>query len=323
MMRVITVTLNPAVDETITIDRLVPGTVHRARDVRRNAGGKGVNVASCLADWGIRATAFGLLGTENAAPFEALFTAGGIEDRFERVAGATRVNLKIVDANDTTDINLGGLPVRSEDVASLVTKLEALAGADTLVVLAGSLPPGCPPSIYADLSARLCARGARVLLDSSGPPLSLALAAPELPYCLKPNRHELAEWSGNALDDLADVVRVADQLRDRGAKLIAVSLGADGALFLSDKGTIRAQLAAPTVVSTVGAGDAMVAGLTAAMAEGASLERTARLATAFAVAKLSLLGPHLPGRVEVEALTHKVKIAAVEAADATGMGETR
>ena len=323
MMRVLTVTLNPAIDETITVDRLVPGTVHRARDLRRNAGGKGVNVASCLSDWGIRTTAFGLLGAQNAAPFEALFAAGAIEDRFGRLPGTTRVNLKIVDADDTTDINLGGLPVRAEDVATLAAQVEELAGPDTLAVLAGSLPPGCPPSIYADLVTRLRARGARVLLDSSGDPLSQALAAPVLPQCLKPNRHELSEWSGDRLDDLADVLRVATRLRDRGAELIVVSLGADGALFVSDDGAVLAHLAAPSVVSTVGAGDAMVAGLAAAMAEGASLERTARLATAFAVAKLGLAGPHLPGRVEVEALAHQVKIAAAETLGATVLGETR
>jgi 1-phosphofructokinase len=322
-MRVLTVTLNPAIDQTITVDRLVPGEVHRARSVRRNAGGKGVNVASCLADWGLRSTAFGLLGAQNAATFEALFASGGIEDRCQRVDGATRVNLKIVDAVDTTDINLDGPQVTPDQVEASAADIEALAGPDTLVVLAGSLPPGCPPDIYAGLIARLRERGSRVLLDTSGAPLEHALAAPVLPHCLKPNRHELAEWSGEVLDDISDIIRTADRLRARGAELVVVSMGADGALFLSDQGALIAGLAAPSVVSTVGAGDAMVAGLAAALVEGATLERTARLATAFAVAKLGLAGPHLPDRPEVEALANEVSINTVETIGTTRMGEAK
>lgn len=322
-MRVLTVTLNPAIDQTITVDRLVPGEVHRARSVRRNAGGKGVNVASCLADWGVRCTAFGLLGAQNAATFEALFASGGIKDRCRRVAGATRVNLKIVDADDTTDINLDGPQVTPDQVEAIAADIEALAGPDTLVVLAGSVPPGCPPDIYASLVTRLRARGSRVLLDTSGAPLEHALAAKVLPHCLKPNRHELAEWSGEALEDIADIVQTADRLRARGAELVVVSMGADGALFLSDEGALIARLTAPSVVSTVGAGDAMVAGLAAALAEGATLERTARLATAFAVAKLGLAGPHLPDRAEVEALASTVGINTVETAGTTRMGEAK
>ncbi|PNB43163.1 1-phosphofructokinase, partial [Pseudomonas sp. FW305-130] len=82
-----------------------------AHTVRQNAGGKGVNVASCLADWGVPVTAHGLLGSDNAAPFDALFAEKLIEDRFIRIAGSTRVNLKIVDAEGTTDINLDGIAV--------------------------------------------------------------------------------------------------------------------------------------------------------------------------------------------------------------------
>jgi 1-phosphofructokinase len=323
MMRVLTVTLNPAIDETITLDRLVPGAVHRARDVRRNAGGKGVNVASCLSDWGMPSVALGLLGAENPALFEALFAGSAIEDRLIRVPGATRVNLKIVDAEDTTDITLGGAPVSSEQVTALAAEIEGLAGPDTLVVLAGSVPPACPPSIYAELTARLRERGARVLLDSSGAPLELALAATVLPQCLKPNRHELSEWSGGSLDTIADVLAATMPLRPRGAELIVVSLGADGALFLSDEGALLARLDVLQVVSTVGAGDAMVAGLAAAMAEDASLERAARLATAFAVAKLGLAGPHLPEPAAVEALAQQVKIVAVGTTGPAVLGETR
>jgi 1-phosphofructokinase len=158
MMRVHTLTLNPAIDQTITLDALVPGQVHRARGVRQNAGGKGINVASCLADWGVPVSAHGLLGRDNAAPFEALFAAKPITDAMVRVDGATRVNLKLVDAHDTTDINLDGLAVTDETLATVLDGLAASAAPGDMVVLAGSLP-GCPPDCYATLVARLRGQG--------------------------------------------------------------------------------------------------------------------------------------------------------------------
>ncbi|MFD2783437.1 1-phosphofructokinase family hexose kinase [Novosphingobium pokkalii] len=161
-MRVHTLTLNPAIDETITLDALVPGQVHRARGVRQNAGGKGINVASCLADWGVPVSAHGLLGRDNAAPFEALFAAKPITDAMARVDGATRVNLKLVDAHDTTDINLDGLAVTDETLATVLDGLAASAVPGDMVVLAGSLPrlPArllCHPGRAAARARRACA----------------------------------------------------------------------------------------------------------------------------------------------------------------------
>ena len=97
MSRILTLTLNPAIDQTIVLDALVPGSVQRASAVRSHAGGKGVNVASCLADWGLNVAATGILGADNAAPFDQLFARKGIADRFLRIPGETRTNLKLLD----------------------------------------------------------------------------------------------------------------------------------------------------------------------------------------------------------------------------------
>lgn len=320
-MGVITVTFNPAIDQTVTLDRLVPGEVHRPRSVRQDVGGKGVNVASCLADWGVPVAAFGLLGADNAAPFETLFRVKGIEDRFRRVPGATRINFKIVDDENTTDVNLDGPPATSERIEAVVAEVEALAGAGTLVVLAGSLPPGCPADAYAAIVARLAAKGARVFLDTSGPPLARALDAPVLPHCIKPNRHELAEWAGTPLTGIGDVARAAAGLHARGVALVVISMGAEGALFLSDEGALVARRTVDRLASTVGAGDAMVAGIVAATIDGADLARTARLATAFAVAKLGETGPNLPDPERVRALAESVDIAPVGTVGAAREGE--
>lgn len=320
-MRIVTVTFNPAIDQTVTVDRLVPGEVHRALAVRQDAGGKGVNVASCVADWGVEVSAHGLLGSDNAAPFEALFAAKSIADRFVRREGATRVNLKLVDAGGTTDINMDGTPADPYQIDAVVDAVAAEAGPDTLVVLAGSVPPGCRLDIYARIVERLGDSGASVLLDTSGAPLREALAAARLPRIVKPNRHELSEWMSAPVESLADVHRVAADLHRRGVALVAVSLGEEGAFFLSDEGALTARLAAGDVASTVGAGDAMVAGIAAAIAQAGDLERIARLSTAFAVGKLGRAGPHLPDRETVEALADSVVIETVPSLSINLAGE--
>ncbi|WP_157218208.1 1-phosphofructokinase [Flavisphingomonas formosensis] len=311
-MAIVTVTLNPAIDQTIMIDRLVPGEVHRARQVQQHPGGKGVNVASCLADWGCPVAAAGLLGADNAVPFETLFRDKAIADRFVRFPGATRVNLKIVDDRRTTDINFDGPAVPADRIELAMADIVTQASEGDMMILSGSLPAGCGIDQYRSLLERLAPSGARILLDTSGEPLAAALAGGAMPWCIKPNRRELADWAGQPLPRLADVVDVAAALNRRGIALVVVSMGAEGALFLSAEGALLARLPVDALASTVGAGDAMVAGIAAAAREGAGLERIARLATAFAVAKLGRPGPNLPALPTIDALVEDVTITAVD-----------
>ena len=311
MSPVVTLTLNPAIDQTVILDALEPGTVHRARAVRSHAGGKGVNVACCLADWGVPVTATGILGADNDAAFTQALAGKGIADRFVRIPGETRTNLKLLDrrTGETTDINLPGLAVTADSLDAARSTLLDHAAADAWVVLAGSLPGTLPDSTYAQLATPLKARGTRVVLDASGAPLAAALAADigALPDAVKPNRHELEEWAGRPLRTLEDVRAAAQDLRTRGIPVVVVSLGAEGALFLTPEGAVQAQPPAIEVASTVGAGDALVAGLVAALRAGLDLDETARLAIAFAAGKLTQAGANLPPRATVEALARAVR----------------
>ncbi|MFD1281773.1 1-phosphofructokinase [Methylobacterium goesingense] len=310
--RVVTCTLNPALDQTVVLDALVPGAVHRARSVRSDAGGKGVNVAACLADWGVPVAATGVLGQDNAAPFQALMEAKGIADAFAWIPGETRTNLKLLDAQsgDTTDINLPGLAVTADALVTVRAVLRSRATEGTLAVLAGSLPGGLPAGTYADLTAALVARGVRVILDASGPALAAALAAPAdaLPFAIKPNRHELEEWAGRPLPTLAAVAAAAHDLRVRGIPLVVVSLGAEGALFVTEAETLHALPPPTTIASTVGAGEALVAGLVAGLHAELPLADTARLALAFAAGKLGHAGANLPPRETVRAIAATVRV---------------
>jgi len=286
--RVITVTLNPAIDRTVTISNFTTGAVNRAEHVADRPGGKGVNVASALAAYGVPVAAAGFLGRENAAVFETFFTQLGIADHFVRLPGRTRTGIKIVDpsSRETTDINFPGLTPSVSDIAKLVQEFEELAatGVDWFV-LAGSLPPGVQTTIYRDLIILARKRGCRVALDTSGEPLRLAIeAAPDL---IKPNIHEFAALLDQPQHDKIDIAAAARRLIARGVGLVAISMGADGAFLVNATEVVRVRPPTITARSTVGAGDAMVAGLVAAHLQSARLIDAARLATAFSLHALA------------------------------------
>lgn len=311
MTPVLTITPNPALDQTIHVPTLQPGHVHLATATHTAAGGKGVNVAACLADWGTPVVAGGLLGQDNAGAFEALLGAKGVADHFVRLAGRTRTNIKLVaaDTGDTTDINLPGFDVPHGAWDALLARVRPLAQAGSWVVAAGSLPPALAAGGYGPLLRMLDDAGATTVLDTSGAALAAALAPGQpMPAVIKPNRHELEMLAGKKLPTTADVVREAQALLARGVGAVVVSLGSEGALMVRPGGVWRAAPLAVTPVSSVGAGDALVAGLVAALHAGQSWPQALRLGVAFASAKLRQLGPHLPPRDTVHALADEVVI---------------
>ena len=308
----VTLALNPAIDVTIELEALHPGQVNLARGAVRHAAGKGINVAACLADWGAAVTATGLLGAENDAAFRALFTARHITDRCLRLPGETRSNVKILDraTGQTTDINLPGLVPSQAALDAALAALHEVTGEGTVAVLTGSLPQGVPDALYAGLVATLAARGARVIVDASGAALGAVLAGGRAglarPDAIKPNRHELEGWAGHALPDLAALLAVARRLAGEGIGLVTVSMGAEGALFVTATEAWRVRPPALAVTSSVGAGDAMVAGIATGLAEALPVEALARRATAFSAAKLQQTGAQLPGRDAVEAIAARL-----------------
>jgi 1-phosphofructokinase len=328
MNTVVTVTPNPALDQTVSVANLALGEVNLAASLEFNAGGKGVNVAGCLADYGIATIATGLLGSVDSAPFDALFAEKRIVDRFVRVPGRARINVKLVDParRQTTDVNLAAATPDVAHVAALAQRIVELAAPGRWFVLAGSLPPGVDVSFYRRVSAALHAAGARVALDTSGAPLADVLGATEpaeLPDLVKPNRAELEAALGRRFDDEDALVQGACALVGRGIARVVVSLGERGALGVtraSGRAGFAGWHAAPLrvpVASTVGAGDALVAGLIASLVEGRTWDELGRRASAFAAAKLARVGPHLPERAHLDALAARVQLAAFEiAADA-------
>jgi 1-phosphofructokinase len=307
-VKIATVTLNPAIDQTVTIPDFKAGGVNRVESMRADAGGKGVNVAAFLADYGVATTATGFLGRENTQLFEHFFGEKKIADRFVRINGSTRTGIKIVDPvrQETTDINYPGMAPASEDIQTLIGVIERLAADHRWFVLAGSIPAGVPPTIYAELIRTVAACGGRVALDTSGEALIHALES--VPALIKPNLDELEACLGRRLERRDQVLAAARQLLARGIETVVVSMGAEGALFVEADGTVQAMPPAVGVVSTVGAGDALLSGTLAAKIERRDLSEVARLATAFAMVAVTHIGAGLPADANLEEIAAGVSI---------------
>ncbi|MDO4264841.1 MAG: 1-phosphofructokinase family hexose kinase, partial [Deinococcus sp.] len=209
----------------------------------------------------------------------------------------------------TTDFNLPGVRVSAAQLDALLGQLRHLAAEQDAVVLAGSLPPGMPADIYARAVAALRQNGVPlVAADTSGEALRHLLAAPTLPHLLKPNIHELEAALGRELPTDAARLEAARDLLERGAEWVALSLGEEGAWLVWAGGAVRALPPQVDVVSTVGAGDAMVAGLVSARLSGLTPSEALRRATAFAAGNITRLGANLPPHDELMALQRQVHL---------------
>jgi 1-phosphofructokinase family hexose kinase len=305
--RVVTVTINPAIDQTLLIPNFTAGAVNRVQSSRLDPGGKGINVASFLADFGQPATVTGFLGAGNDGIFRRLFERQGIEDRFVRIPGETRTGVKISDEalHQTTDINFPGETPSPADIERLFAILAELGAAHEWFVLSGSLPRGVSGGIYAEMVRALS--GKQVALDASGE--GFRQAVPAGPWLIKPNVAELSEYAGKPLGSPGAVLEQARALIGRfNIHTVVVSMGKEGAFFVEDGQVVWAEPPAVAVKSTVGAGDAMVAGMVAGKIRGLNLAGCARLATAFSVTAISQIGAGLPSLEALHSARERVTI---------------
>ncbi|NEQ26607.1 MAG: hexose kinase, partial [Microcoleus sp. SIO2G3] len=231
-----------------------------------------------------------------------------IENWFVSIAGKTRTNVKIIDPaqNQVTDINFPGQAPIAADIAALHHAIDRLSNECDWFVISGSIPAGVSASLYAELVARLKAQGKTVVLDASGD--SLRQAIPFAPDAIKPNIAELQELVGQTFASETAIAMAAQRLVSQGIRSVVVSMGAKGAIFAEAEETIVARPPRVQVVSTVGAGDAMVSGLIVGKRRGLPLADCARLATAFSIGALGQLGPRLPPPNAIESLMHQVEV---------------
>jgi 1-phosphofructokinase len=290
---IVTLTANPSVDRTVEVDALVRGAVLRATGQRVDPGGKGVNVSRALAAHGVPTCAVLPTGGTEGLQLAQLLEAAGVAVRPVPVLGAVRANVSIVEPDGTvTKVNEPGPDLDAAEVAALVATTVAAAEGSSWVVLSGSLPPGCPDDLYATLLARL---PGPTVLDSSGAPFERALSAG--PALVKPNREELAEISGLPVRTVGQAVTAARTLLERGAGAVLASLGADGAVLLDATGAWYGEAPVDAPVSSVGAGDATLAGFLVGGGRGPDALRTA---LAFGAAAVKLPGSRMPGPRDID-----------------------
>jgi 1-phosphofructokinase len=292
---ILTVTPNPSLDRTYEVPSLGRGGVLRATADRVDPGGKGVNVSRAVAAAGAPTLAVLPLGGAAGAIVAELLGAQGVDVTAVSIAGQTRSNIAVVEADGTvTKINAPGPELSPEESALLLETVRTSAGRADWIACCGSLPRGLRPEWYADLVARAHRAGARVALDTSGAALLAAL--PARPDVIKPNASELAAAVGRPLATLGDVLKAAEELRERGAGAVLASLGADGQLLADAGGSWYGTAPAAAVRSDVGAGDAALAGFLIAGGSG-----RAALASALAhgAAAVRLPGSAMPSPADL------------------------
>ena len=235
---IVTVTLNPTLDKTLSVPALRPGEVHRARFLRQDIGGKGINVSRALAALGVASIPIGFLGGATGRAMRDGLTAAGYDARFVDVPGETRQNLTLLDESTGvyTKINEPGPTIGPEHLAALHALVDELAAPGDLWALCGSLPPGAPADFYADLVTAVQARGARAILDTSEEALRLGLAA--RPAGIKPNSEEAAQALGQTVssdeEHVIAVRRLCDLLAPATppAPIVCLTRGARGLLLV-------------------------------------------------------------------------------------------
>lgn len=311
MAKILTITLNPALDLTVRVPHLEPGEVNRSQALLSHAAGKGLNVAQVLADLGHSLTVSGFLGEDNQQAFNALFARRGFADAFIRVPGETRSNIKLAEDNGrVTDINGPGPHVNDLAQHALLDKLDHIAASHDAVVVAGSLPRGVSAQWLRELVLRLKALGCKVILDTSGEALKEGLRAG--PWLVKPNAEELSEALGHPVSSVASQVAAATELQTLGISHVVISHGADGVNWFS-RGTQPLQALPPKVrvASTVGAGDSLLAGMVHGLISGHSPEQTLRSATAIAAMAVTQIGFGISDALHLVTLESGVNVRAL------------
>lgn len=293
---IITITLNPAVDRTLTVPRFCPGRVNRALASRVDAGGKGINVSKALKELGSESIACGLIAGRNGRMIKEQLTAANIKYDFVEVPGDTRVNIKIIGEDGIhTDINEPGFSVSESDFTRLIEHACRLARRDTIVALSGSVPPNLELARYQELCTRLVAQpDVSLIVDADGVHLRSALAAK--PAFIKPNLHELEGVLGRELRTTEETVAGARELIAEGAQNVAISLGSEGALFVNARRALRVYPPKVDAVGPVGAGDVMVAAIAQCMEDKNDFENIARYASAAATASVTVEGTRMANR---------------------------
>ncbi|MBL7087350.1 1-phosphofructokinase family hexose kinase [Acidovorax sp.] len=308
MSALITLTLNPALDLATTTNHVAPTHKLRCGPVRRFAGGGGINVARVLHRLSADVLAWALAGGAAGAQVQQLLADEGVSTRLQRIAGDTRENFSVVETSTGQEFRfvLPGPTLQTTEWQACLDALTAHAPSPRWLIASGSLPPGTPDDFYAQLARLLSTRGVRVVIDTSGPPLTAALQAGVA--LVKPSLRELRDVMQQPLEHAADWCAAAQSLVHSGAAdTVALSVGEQGAVLATREGVWQAPaLNVPATTGTTGAGDCFLAALVWALDRGDAPAEALRWGVAAGAAALLHPGTTLAQADDVQRLVHNV-----------------
>jgi len=309
---IVTVTLTPALDKTVVLPGFAMDQVNRIKSLRLDAGGKGINVSKVLKALGTDSLATGILGGGTGRYIEKSLREMGIACDFAWVEQETRTNLKVVDPENhtNTDINEPGASVGEDVLEAVFEKTAAAVKPGDIVVLAGKAPAGTRDTIFAEWITRLKALGVQAYMDADA--ALLIAGAKAGPAMIKPNDAELARLLGRELHGLEDMAAAARELVAGGIGTVVVSLGGDGALFVTKDEALRGKGLKVPVQSTVGAGDSMMATMAHGAERGLPFRDTCKLAMAVSAATVMTPGTQAADMNVVRDLLNKVEIETLQ-----------
>ncbi len=301
-----TVTLNPSIDYVAAAPEFSSGKLNRLSEEMFLPGGKGNNVSIVLKNLGIESTALGFIAGFTGEQIDKMLCEKGIRTDFIRLSeGNSRINMKIHSISDDveTEINGSGPKICPEDVDALKEKMCKLAEGDT-VILAGSIPPTIPDTIYEDICKGVEGKGVRIIVDAEKTLLERVLKY--RPFLIKPNHHELGHIFDVEIRTQEEALTYAKKLQQAGARNVIVSMAGAGAVLLGENGEIwRMKAPEGEIVNSVGAGDSMIAGFLAGLEKGEMVQSAFRQAVCCGSACAFMKG--LPKAEDVEKIMAESK----------------
>lgn len=281
---ILTVTLNPAVDKSYYIDKLIHGEVIRVNEIIQTAGGKGINVAKISKLLRNSVVATGFLGGRSGGYIDSFLKKAGILTSFISVDNETRtcVNINDKESSHQTVLLEPGTAISAEKQEEFVAHYAELIKDCRIVVLGGSIPPGIGYDFYPRLIKIAKDEGKPIVLDSSGETLRAGIRA--CPTIIKPNREELSAYLDRDINSIEEIVAAAKDIQNTGIDTVIVSLGKDGAVFVTKDGIYRGITPNVKIVNTVGCGDSLVAGFVTGLIKKEPIEETIKLAMAVSTA---------------------------------------
>ncbi len=277
---IITVSMNPAIDKTLSVEDFTLGRLNRVKSIRIDPGGKGINVSKALSTYGMKQIATGIVGGTNGKQLLSMLKKYGFPHDFLKVSGETRINLKIHDmkTGSITEINEPGNPVETNDLEIFFRKLKKHLEKSKIIVFSGSLPATISNCFYAVCVQMSEKMGNKVILDTDSDSLELGIQSK--PYAIKPNITELERYLGKTLNTVDEIYREIRKIYQTGVQIILVSMGEKGSIFHQANQTYMVKPLSIDVRSTVGSGDAMVAALAYCIHMDFPPERTAKITMA-------------------------------------------